>query len=576
MSEVIPIRSVAPVNLSNTLDSKSNHVGRFVVLKATVSNTNEETPTAAGLDLPALDDTRLDNDTMTTSGPPESHYWTVSGGKEVLLTAPGARRVHDSRPASGGPNRPMHTRFRQFFVENLRSSRQRTHSEQQSNSKGGRTPQPPSESPNKLKLPTVKFSGVGLPPHAHTITAGTGPAVARALLQSTQRAKDDGSIESSGNSGLSSSPLHYPSISLNSVNDSDGGGSYKGSKKRLKSTHKMMKKLLKISSNQKKQGDDYGDLPDPSKLPREMPQSSLEFTQTRLKNAPRRNRFGECEWLVKPGRERDSGANFPIRTAQVGSQLASLKRFLKLSPYSSNPSANYGQKGPSGDVIPRVLPQVEAKSEELLLSAFSRSLSNSSHGSSQHSHSHHHRHHHHHHRGHHGHHSRETNPTTLTRVTENRRYLMFTKASPFRSPYDFMQTRGKGLHESEVYTVLFRHTTCYELMPESAKLVTLDSMLPVGKAFRALCENGIRAAPVWNSETQTFSGVLTINDFLEMLTYCWRKLIGNNSSTSSGNSNTSALEASEKISIEELETMSIKKWKGLRLVTVEALQKEIY
>nr|CDS35123.2 SNF4:AMP activated protein kinase gamma subunit [Hymenolepis microstoma] len=89
-------------------------------------------------------------------------------------------------------------------------------------------------------------------------------------------------------------------------------------------------------------------------------------------------------------------------------------------------------------------------------------------------------------------------------------------------------------------------------------------MLPVGKAFRALCENGIRAAPVWHSETQTFSGVLTINDFLEMLTYCWRKLIGNNSSTSSGNSNSSVLEASEKLSIEELEAMSIKKWKEIR------------
>ncbi|VDL61132.1 unnamed protein product [Hymenolepis diminuta] len=507
---------MAPANLSNSSDSKSNHIGRFVVLKATVSNTNEDTPTSAGPDLSALDDTGLDNGNMATSGPPETHYWTVSGGKEVLLTAPGARRVYDSRPTSGGPNRPMHTRFRQFFVENLRSSRQRTHSEQQANCKGGRTPQPPSESPNKLKPPTVKFGGVGLPPHAHTITAGTGSAVARALLQSTQRAKDDGSIESSGNSGLSSSPMHYPSISLSSVNDSEGGGSYKGSKKRLKSTHTMVKKLLKISSNQKKQGEDYGDLPDPSKLPREMPQSSLEFTQSRLKNAPRR----------------------------------------------SHPSGNYGQKGSTGDVIPRVLPQVEAKSEELLLSAFSRSLSNSSHGSG--SHSHHHRHHHHHHSDHHGHHSREVNPSTLTRVTENRRYLMFTKASPFRSPYDFMQTRGKGLHESEVYTVLFRHTTCYELMPESAKLVTLDSILPVGKAFRALCENAIRAAPVWDSETQTFSGVLTINDFLEMLTYCWRKLIGNNSSASSGNPNSFAIESNEKISIEELESMPIKKWKEIR------------
>lgn len=35
------------------------------------------------------------------------------------------------------------------------------------------------------------------------------------------------------------------------------------------------------------------------------------------------------------------------------------------------------------------------------------------------------------------------------------------------------------LGESATYTVLFQYTTCYELMPESAKLVTIDSMLPV-------------------------------------------------------------------------------------------------
>lgn len=274
-------------------------MGRFVVLKATVSNTNEETPTTTGREISALSDTRPDNqsNTMTTSGPPENHYWTVSGGKGVLLTAPGARRFDESRPASGGSNRSMHTRFRQFFVENLRSNRSRINSEQQqqqSNQGSGGNTLPLSGSPNKLKPPTGKFGGAGLPPHAHTITAGTGSAVARALLQSTQRAKDDGAIgtgdPSSGNSGVSSSPKqehYYPSISLNSVNDSDGAGSFKPSRKRLKSTHKMVKKLLKISS-QKKQGEDYGELPDPSKLPREIPQSSLEFTQSRLKNAPRR------------------------------------------------------------------------------------------------------------------------------------------------------------------------------------------------------------------------------------------------------------------------------------------------
>lgn len=72
----------------------------------------------------------------------------------------------------------------------------------------------------------------------------------------------------------------------------------------------------------------------------------------------------------------------------------------------------------------------------------------------------------------------------------------------------------------------------------------------MGKAFRALCVNGIRAAPVWDSEMQTFSGVLTINDFLEMLTYTWRRQICNSAGQG------------EKLAVEDLESTSIKKWKG--------------
>ena len=286
------MRSLAPANLSSSTDPKSHHVGRFLVLKATVSNTDETSPVAA---TPVFDETpRPDTKTRSMSGSPENHYWTVSGGKGVLLTAPGARRFDDTRPASGGPNRSKHARFRQFFVENLRTSRLRTHSEQQSHHGGSnRNVFTPSDSPNKLKPPSMKV-GSGLPPHAHTITAGTGSAVARVLFHTTHRSKDDGVLgvdegdASMGTSGTSTSPMqgqYYPSTSLTSVNDSDG--SLKGSRRRLKSTHKMVRKLLKLPS-QKKQELDYGDLPDPSKLPREMPQSSLEFTQSRLKNVPRR------------------------------------------------------------------------------------------------------------------------------------------------------------------------------------------------------------------------------------------------------------------------------------------------
>ena len=73
----------------------------------------------------------------------------------------------------------------------------------------------------------------------------------------------------------------------------------------------------------------------------------------------------------------------------------------------------------------------------------------------------------------------------------------------------------------------------------------------MGKAFRALCVNAIRAAPVWDSETQTFSGILTINDFLEMLSYFWRRAI----SARAGDG--------EKAAVEDLESLPIKKWKGM-------------
>ncbi|VDD80407.1 unnamed protein product [Mesocestoides corti] len=798
--------------MSNSSDSKSHHVGRFVVLKATVSNVNEESVSRS-----LNNDVKLNSESNATTYSHDNHYWTVSGGRGVLLTAPGARRADDSRPTSSGPGKSVHTRFRQFFVENLRNSRLRTHSEQQ-HSGTSRNAFLSSDSPNKLKPPVATY-GAGLPPHAHTITAGTGSAVAKALLQSTQRSKDDGAIGSGSpeTSGISSSPIHghYPSVSVSSVNDSEA--SIKPPKRKLKSTHKMVRRLLKLSSGQKKHEFYTGDLPDPSKLPREFPQSSLEFTQSRLKNVPRRSTpthnygrkgksavtcigkttTGRCGSFCMEGMIRHSGHRYHTRYRKCDSGVTVVAGFSTMHGKSTQParapgailheclknsipsmpsrmpknfpedaspvttSATKRQKTfrrqmflplelkhfpggylgsivlvvlalccehvnsqtcpwddrvgrhvcPKGwnlfckvflsnlrqrdrfislylidaanyefcfsvisvghhPIIPSALAtQGEAKSEELLLSAFSRSLSGSSgHRGSHHSHHHHHGNGHHHHhkhhsyyRGHYGHvrrtSSRLHHPTTLTRVTENSRYLMFTKASPFRSPFDFLQTRGKGLSrsiigsvqksyqlirtkqlsyfigESEIYTVLFRHTTCYELMPESAKLVTLDSMLPVsshgivtchsakvsrailreapaadahpigqatlnaaghfwrslvshetcrnhalrhwpfppchalttfgfltvvwvGKAFRALCLNGIRAAPVWDSETQSFSGILTINDFLEMLTYCWRHL----SSDSATDKNSPK---SDLLTVEDLESISIRRWKEI-------------
>uniref|UniRef100_A0A674B180 5'-AMP-activated protein kinase subunit gamma-2-like n=1 Tax=Salmo trutta TaxID=8032 RepID=A0A674B180_SALTR len=59
--------------------------------------------------------------------------------------------------------------------------------------------------------------------------------------------------------------------------------------------------------------------------------------------------------------------------------------------------------------------------------------------------------------------------------------------------------------------------SCYDIVPTSSKLVVFDTGLQVKKAFFALVANGVRAAPLWDSERQCFVGMLTITDFIIIL-----------------------------------------------------------
>uniref|UniRef100_A0A1B0CH11 Putative amp-activated protein kinase gamma regulatory subunit n=1 Tax=Lutzomyia longipalpis TaxID=7200 RepID=A0A1B0CH11_LUTLO len=63
--------------------------------------------------------------------------------------------------------------------------------------------------------------------------------------------------------------------------------------------------------------------------------------------------------------------------------------------------------------------------------------------------------------------------------------------------------------ESQIFVKFFRFHKCYDLIPTSAKLVVFDTQLLVKKAFYALVYNGVRAAPLWDSEKQQFVGMLT-------------------------------------------------------------------
>ncbi|CAH0772666.1 unnamed protein product [Bemisia tabaci] len=87
-------------------------------------------------------------------------------------------------------------------------------------------------------------------------------------------------------------------------------------------------------------------------------------------------------------------------------------------------------------------------------------------------------------------------------------------ADPFLEKVDLTDLEKD---ESQIFVKFFKFHKCYDLIPTSAKLVVFDTQLFVKKAFFALVYNGVRAAPLWDSQKQEFVGMLTITDFIKIL-----------------------------------------------------------
>eukprot|EP00241_Pyramimonas_parkeae_P000875 CAMPEP_0114259890 /NCGR_PEP_ID=MMETSP0058-20121206/20148_1 /TAXON_ID=36894 /ORGANISM="Pyramimonas parkeae, CCMP726" /LENGTH=572 /DNA_ID=CAMNT_0001374995 /DNA_START=233 /DNA_END=1951 /DNA_ORIENTATION=- len=72
------------------------------------------------------------------------------------------------------------------------------------------------------------------------------------------------------------------------------------------------------------------------------------------------------------------------------------------------------------------------------------------------------------------------------------------------------------LSRSRLSEFLHRHTA-YELIPESGKVVVLDTALPVQQAFHALYEQGLPSAPLWDQSRADFVGIISASDFITIL-----------------------------------------------------------
>ena len=75
---------------------------------------------------------------------------------------------------------------------------------------------------------------------------------------------------------------------------------------------------------------------------------------------------------------------------------------------------------------------------------------------------------------------------------------------------------GQDASRARVLEFLQRHTA-YELIPESNKVVVLDTNLPVRQAYHVCYEQGIVAAPLWDELQQEFVGMLSVGDFMDIV-----------------------------------------------------------
>ncbi|KAF2278804.1 CBS-domain-containing protein [Westerdykella ornata] len=64
--------------------------------------------------------------------------------------------------------------------------------------------------------------------------------------------------------------------------------------------------------------------------------------------------------------------------------------------------------------------------------------------------------------------------------------------------------------------------TSYDVLPLSYRLIMLDTALLVSKSLKILNQNGIVSAPLWDSKTSTFAGLLTTSDYINVIQYYWQ------------------------------------------------------
>eukprot|EP00735_Rhodelphis_limneticus_P013475 TRINITY_DN71_c0_g1::TRINITY_DN71_c0_g1_i1::g.14890::m.14890 TRINITY_DN71_c0_g1::TRINITY_DN71_c0_g1_i1::g.14890 ORF type:complete len:355 (+),score=56.82,sp/P58108/AAKG1_BOVIN/40.75/9e-64,CBS/PF00571.23/1.5e-05,CBS/PF00571.23/2.2e-05,CBS/PF00571.23/1.1e-06,CBS/PF00571.23/1.2e-08 TRINITY_DN71_c0_g1_i1:47-1066(+) len=98
-------------------------------------------------------------------------------------------------------------------------------------------------------------------------------------------------------------------------------------------------------------------------------------------------------------------------------------------------------------------------------------------------------------------------------------------------------------------TKVLRDHLVGDIIPQSVKVVVFDVDLPVRYAFYAMTEHDLQAAPLFDSKNDSYVGLLTVSDFINILLHYYR--------------------SQHKIDTEKFETQTIRHWRDLAPVPYE-------
>ncbi|KZT30440.1 CBS-domain-containing protein [Neolentinus lepideus HHB14362 ss-1] len=102
-----------------------------------------------------------------------------------------------------------------------------------------------------------------------------------------------------------------------------------------------------------------------------------------------------------------------------------------------------------------------------------------------------------------------------------------------RAPSHLPPRQVQELHDNALNAIraYLKGRQAYDAFPVSFRLIVLDSKLEVRKALQCLLLNGVVSAPLWNSETATFAGMLTVQDIIHLIQYYYHTSSYDNAAT---------------------------------------------